>query len=112
MPSDVADDSAVCSNLPYFKAITTIANSYGNRLVDLLCRYRLPLESTVNSSIHVQQFDDDDDNHNNVGSSLNAIHSNSNDYLLRCDKQGEIIVVNLFFWYYILDFIVQNDIEL
>ncbi|CAH8621355.1 unnamed protein product [Schistosoma margrebowiei] len=93
LPSDLADDSAACSNLPYFKAITTIANSYGNRLVDLLCRYRLPLESTVNSSIHVHQFgDDDDDNHNNVVSSLNAIHSNSNDYLLRCDKQDSLLI--------------------
>ncbi|CAH8866649.1 unnamed protein product [Trichobilharzia szidati] len=73
LPSESVDDAVVCSNLPYFKAITTLANAYGNRLVDLLCRYRLPLDS----------IDSD------TKESGNSVYSsNGNDYS-RCEKQGE-----------------------
>ncbi|CAL8068009.1 unnamed protein product [Calicophoron daubneyi] len=38
----VLDKTAVCSNLPHFKAITKLAQDYGDRLVGLLCRCRMP----------------------------------------------------------------------
>ncbi|TNN10312.1 UPF0415 protein C7orf25 [Schistosoma japonicum] len=85
LPSDLVDDAAVCSNLPYFKAITLLANNYGNRLVDLLCRYRLPSESI--DSNNVKEFDD------HIINSFNSIHMNSgNDYLSRCDKQDTLLI--------------------
>ncbi|CAH8866647.1 unnamed protein product [Trichobilharzia szidati] len=76
LPSESVDDAVVCSNLPYFKAITTLANAYGNRLVDLLCRYRLPLDS----------IDSD------TKESGNSVYSsNGNDYS-RCEKQDSLFV--------------------
>ncbi|CAH8558125.1 unnamed protein product [Schistosoma turkestanicum] len=90
LPSDLVDDAVVCSNLPYFKAITTLANAYGNRLVDLLCRYRLPTDLTDNCTPHYSQQFDDDQNHN--VNALDFTYSSSNDYVLRYEKQDSLLI--------------------
>ncbi|CAH8626693.1 unnamed protein product [Heterobilharzia americana] len=75
LSSESIDDAVVCSNLPYFKAITTLANAYGSRLVDLLCRYRLPLKS-VDSDL--KDF-------------IDSTYSGDNDYS-RFEKQDSLLI--------------------
>ncbi|KAF5398323.1 hypothetical protein PHET_08665 [Paragonimus heterotremus] len=42
IPSDLKERASACSNFPHFKLITRLARAYGERVVGLLCRYRMP----------------------------------------------------------------------
>ncbi|KAF8564786.1 hypothetical protein P879_10331 [Paragonimus westermani] len=42
IPSDLKEKASACSNFPHFKLITRLARAYGERVVGLLCRYRMP----------------------------------------------------------------------
>ncbi|KAF7233174.1 hypothetical protein EG68_12450 [Paragonimus skrjabini miyazakii] len=42
IPSDLKERASACSNFPHFKLITRLARAYGDRVVGLLCRYRMP----------------------------------------------------------------------
>ncbi|KAF6777705.1 hypothetical protein AHF37_02317 [Paragonimus kellicotti] len=42
IPSDLKERASACSNFPHFKLITRLSRAYGERLVGLLCRYRMP----------------------------------------------------------------------
>ncbi|KAA3671827.1 uncharacterized protein DEA37_0006462 [Paragonimus westermani] len=42
IPSDLKEKASACSNFPHFKLITRLARVYGERVVGLLCRYRMP----------------------------------------------------------------------
>ncbi|KER21630.1 hypothetical protein T265_10097 [Opisthorchis viverrini] len=56
LPRDQVEKMTVGSNLPYFKAITRLARSYADRLVGLLCRFRMPPSDAISHADDVSKY--------------------------------------------------------